>query len=59
MQAKEITFVEIAGRQIAAVLIICPKCKTLDLNTTFNTNVDPWTAHCPLGHEWTIPNDSN
>lgn len=57
MSEREIQYVEVAGRHIAAVHCICPVCKTLDLNTEFkpHDDLDGLIAICPLGHEWHIP----
>ncbi len=35
MSEREIQYVTVAGRDIAAVHCICPVCKMLDLNTEF------------------------
>ena len=55
MAKGEITYIEVAGRQIPAVDATCPECGTLDLNTTFQTATIPWTARCSKSHEWKIP----
>lgn len=50
---REITSVEIGGRDIEAEKVVCPECKTLWLDTDFDT-ADPvvWKATCPKGHTW-------
>lgn len=59
MTAREIQYVEVAGREIAAVHCICPICKTLNLNMEFepNDSLDGLIAVCPLGHRWEIPKE--
>lgn len=53
---REIEYVEVAGRQIAALLVVCPVCKTLDLGTEFrpDENLNGLIAMCPNKHEWPI-----
>lgn len=55
-EKREIQYVTVAGREIAAVFCICPICKTLDLNTEFRPGDDlaSLVAICPQGHEWPI-----
>jgi hypothetical protein len=59
MSKREITFVTIAGVNIPAALVVCPECKTLDLNTDFNTSLRPWVAMCSSGHQWFIEYKAN
>jgi hypothetical protein len=60
MTDRKITYIEVAGRQIAAVHCICPVCNTLDLGTSFTPNktLDGLVAICPNGHEWEIPKEN-
>jgi hypothetical protein len=61
MPDREITYVTLSsGRSIDAALLICPECKTLDLNTDIDTDTLPWRATCPLDHQWTFwPSEGN
>lgn len=54
MNAKEIQYVEIGGRQVAAYKVICPNCKILDLDAEFDTSETPWKVRCSEGHEWQV-----
>jgi hypothetical protein len=49
--ARRIEWVQIMGVRIPAHKLICPECKTLDLNTGTD---EKWNAHCPLGHTWKV-----
>lgn len=53
-EKKEIQWVEVAGKSIPALHVICPECDALHLNTIFNTRVIPWLAMCPRGHTWAV-----
>jgi hypothetical protein len=51
-QVREITWVEIAGLQVAAEKLICGECGILDLNVDVDTTGDVWVATCTEGHTW-------
>ena len=55
---KEIQYVTVAGRTIAAVHAICPVCQIFYLDMVFDTTTEPWTAKCPKLHTWQIPSNS-
>lgn len=54
MADKQVEWIEIAGKSIPAEKCICPRCKTLDMETDFDTSSEPWIATCPNDHEWEI-----
>jgi hypothetical protein len=55
MAEREITFVTIAGIDIPALMMVCPVCQTLDLNTDVVRTFYPWVAICSQGHTWQVP----
>lgn len=59
-EKHEVQYVTLSGgKHVPAEKIICPKCKVLDLNTRFNTSVEPAEAECSKGHEWTFTTEAN
>lgn len=48
---RQIKWVQIAGVRIPAHKLICPECRTMDLNTAIDKE---WNAHCADGHSWKI-----
>jgi hypothetical protein len=42
------------GKSVPAEKVICPECKVLDMNTGFDTSIEPAHAWCSQGHEWTF-----
>ena len=54
MAEYKVEWIEVGGKSIPAEKAVCPVCNTLDLNTDFDTSVEPWIAMCPNDHEWEI-----
>lgn len=55
MKRREVEWVELSGgTRVPSHLLVCPKCKTLDLGTTVDTAATPMVASCSLGHEWPV-----
>ena len=59
MKEREIQYITVGGKQLLASAAICPICKTLDLNTDFDTSTQPWKARCPMEHEWEVNANAN
>lgn len=54
-EAQEVDWVEIANMRVSAAKVVCPECKTLWLDTDFDTTHPfMWTATCPEGHVWDV-----
>lgn len=47
------------GASVPALKLVCPKCKTLVMGTTVDTESKPWEGHCPKGHSWEIRNEAD
>jgi hypothetical protein len=55
MAEYEVQYVTLSGgRVIPAHKLVCPVCKTMDMNVDIQTDGMPWVATCGQGHKWDV-----